>query len=67
MATPEKFEVYGKNLVCPHCGNDTFYTRESLLNTAGMAFFKLEWMNQPADNYICAMCGHIEWFHPMEG
>lgn len=63
---PERYQVNGRELKCPHCGNDTFYTRESLLNTAGMTFFKLDWMNQEADNYICSQCGRIEWFMPMD-
>ncbi len=58
----EKFELFGKQLVCPMCENDTFYTRETLMNTAGMAFFNLEFANKAADNYICDKCGYIYWF-----
>ena len=66
MSTPESFKIHGHALKCSHCGNDTFFTRESLLNTAGMTFFKLDWLNQPADNYVYSQCGHIERFLPVE-
>jgi predicted RNA-binding Zn-ribbon protein involved in translation (DUF1610 family) len=52
----------GHPLVCAHCKNDTFYHRSWLLNTAGMTFLNLDWLNQSATNYICSNCGKIEWF-----
>lgn len=61
----DAYEVFGKKLVCPICENDTFLTRETLMNTAGMAFFNLEWANRAATNYICDQCGYIHWFMPL--
>lgn len=66
MQKPSPYSVAGRELKCPHCGNNTFYTREIQLNTAVMEYFNLAWLNQSADNYICAQCGRIEWFLPME-
>jgi hypothetical protein len=31
-----------------------------------MTYFKLAWLNDSADNYVCSQCGHIEWFFEME-
>ncbi len=56
-------EINGKTLVCPHCNGETFHRGEAQLNTAGMTFLKLEWLNKTADLYICTQCGRIEWFH----
>ncbi len=66
MSTPEQIKINGRALKCPHCANDTFHTRESLLNTSGMEFLDLGWLNQPAQNYICSQCGRIEWFIPKD-
>ena len=62
MSEPSQYQVRGIALKCPHCANDTFYFREGLLNTAGMEFLDLGWLDQPSSNYICAVCGRIEWF-----
>lgn len=56
------YEVFGKKLVCPICDNDTFQTRETLMNTGGMALFNLEFANKSADNFICDKCGYVYWF-----
>ena len=66
MSEPSQYQVHGIALKCHHCGHNTFYTRDGLLNTAAMEILKLGWLNQPADIYICAACGHIEWFLPVE-
>ena len=52
----------GHKLRCPICGNNKFSKRKSLLNTRFLTFFKLDWANQGAINYICNQCGHIIWF-----
>ena len=46
---------------CPHCQHDLFYQRSWLLNTPGMTFFGMEWLNDSATCYVCAQCGRIEW------
>lgn len=34
------------------------------MNTKGMTFFKLDWANKEAENYICDSCGYVYWFLP---
>ena len=62
MDAPRRISRGGRPLKCLHCGNDEFHERSSLLNTAGMSFFNLDWLNASATNYICSNCGRIEWF-----
>lgn len=52
----------GRQVTCPICQHDLFWTRTTLMNTAGMTFLGLEWANKVADNYVCADCGHVLWF-----
>ena len=54
--------VYGRQLTCTVCGNTTFHERDSLLNTRLLTFFRLDWANAGAVNYICMRCGYIFWF-----
>ncbi|MDD5349370.1 MAG: hypothetical protein PHQ12_04080 [Chthoniobacteraceae bacterium] len=54
--------VNGHPLKCPHCGGVSFRREQAQLNTAGMTFLKLDWLNKSADTFICADCGRIEWF-----
>jgi predicted nucleic-acid-binding Zn-ribbon protein len=62
--SPEAKERYieGNKLACPICKNDKFWARETLMNTKGMTFLKLEWANKEAQNYICDGCGYVYWF-----
>lgn len=53
---------YGRTLACPICGHTRFHERNSLLNTRAATFFKVDWANKQATNYICAQCGYIFWF-----
>lgn len=54
--------VSGKQLICSVCGEDQFWERETLMNTAGASFFGFDWANQAAQNYICEHCGYVYWF-----
>jgi len=54
--------IRGKKLVCPICEEKKFWTRETLMNTAGMSFFNLDWANKRAINYVCDNCGYVYWF-----
>ncbi len=60
--TPPRFEIEGKEVKCPHCGNTTFAEGSAQLNTAGMTFVGLDWANKSAWTLMCTECGHIEWF-----
>jgi predicted nucleic-acid-binding Zn-ribbon protein len=59
---PHSFQIQGKNIVCPHCGNVRFELGSSLLNTAGMTFFNLDWANRQATILTCTTCTQIQWF-----
>jgi predicted nucleic-acid-binding Zn-ribbon protein len=59
---PHSFRIQGKNITCPHCGNDQFEQRFILLNTPGMTFFNLDWANRTASVLACTRCSHLQWF-----
>ena len=52
----------GNKLECNICKHDKFWGRTTLMNTPKMTFFKLDWANKSALNYICNNCGHVHWF-----
>lgn len=54
--------IKGNKLKCNVCNNNTFWGRETLMNTPRMTFFKLDWLNKSAKNYVCNNCGHVLWF-----
>ena len=62
---PGKFEIGGKEIICPHCGNDTFAKGEGQLNTSLMTFFQLDWLDETATVMVCAQCSQIQWFGKM--
>jgi len=55
-------QVGDRRLTCTVCGYQQIHERNSLLNTRAATFFKLDWANKEATNYICAQCGYIFWF-----
>ena len=55
-------QVGERKLTCTICGHQQFHERNSLLNTRAATFFKVDWANKEATNYICAQCGYIFWF-----
>ena len=50
--------IKGEKLECKHCNHDKFWERETLMNTKKMTFFKLDWANKQAKNFICNNCGY---------
>ncbi|SDJ95242.1 hypothetical protein [Natronincola ferrireducens] len=58
----EKLVVEGKEILCPICGHDKYWTRETLMNTAGASFLGFDWANKAATNYVCHQCGYVLWF-----
>ncbi len=57
------YEVMGRKLKCPICEYGKFWTRTTLMNTAGATFFGFDWANKEAQNYVCGQCSYILWFH----
>jgi predicted nucleic-acid-binding Zn-ribbon protein len=62
MEQPTTITLSGLPLHCPHCQHTRFFERNWQLNTSGMSFFDLDWLNRSAKNFVCARCGRIEWF-----
>ena len=54
--------IRSKTLVCPVCGNRFFTERAAQLNTAGMSFLDLDFLNKTAQCYVCSECTHFIWF-----
>lgn len=59
---PGKFEAAGIKIVCPHCKNDQFERSQAQLNTAGLTFLGLDWLNKSASILVCSHCSYIQWF-----
>ncbi|OXN01076.1 hypothetical protein [Bifidobacterium vansinderenii] len=59
---PHTYESNGHEIVCSQCGGRAFIKGEALLNTAGMTFLDLDFLNRSADILVCEECSHVEWF-----
>jgi uncharacterized protein len=62
ITTPTRFRVREIPIVCPLCGHDEFDQRSMLMNTSGMTFLNMDWLNKSACALICKRCGRIELF-----
>lgn len=47
---------------CVHCKHNKFEQGKALLNTRGLTFLELDWLNNDATTLICKRCGFIHWF-----
>ena len=59
---PGQFAAGGVMVRCTHCQETEFERREAQLNTAGMTFLDLDWMNRGGTALVCTNCGLIQWF-----
>jgi len=59
---PGSYYAAGKKVLCPHCQHDQFESKVFLLNTRGLTFFNLDWLNAAATALSCSNCGLIQWF-----
>lgn len=66
FGNPGSRSIFGRSLVCPICGNRSFYERETLVSAAGDAFHGFDPAKTPVKTYICDRCGYMFWFHPVE-
>jgi hypothetical protein len=57
-----RFEAGGTRILCAHCSSDLFEPRQVLLNTRGLTFMRLDWLNRSATALVCAKCGRIQFF-----
>jgi hypothetical protein len=44
---------------CLHCNHDRFHRGNALLNTRGLTFFDLDWLNRGATTLVCNQCGFV--------
>lgn len=49
----------GIQIICSHCKNERFLEGHILLNTRGLTFLGLEWLNKSAITLVCIRCGYI--------
>ncbi len=49
-------------LACLVCGGTSYAQREIKMNTTGMSFLDLDWLNKSADGAICLRCGYVHTF-----
>lgn len=57
-----KYKSNEVQVICIHCKHDKFDLGKALLNSRGMTFFDLDWLNESANTLICKRCGYIHWF-----
>jgi predicted nucleic-acid-binding Zn-ribbon protein len=57
-----KVIVLEKPLVCYVCGNDNFLQREIKMQTTGLTFFDLDFLNESSDGVVCNRCGYVHMF-----
>lgn len=63
QAKGQKYEsAAGIQIICGHCNHDHFLQGKALLNSRGLTFFDLEWLNEAAITLMCDKCGYIQWF-----
>jgi hypothetical protein len=59
---PGSYWAAGAKIVCPNCQHDQFRSQTVLLNTRGLTFLKLDWLNAAATILACSHCSLIQWF-----
>ena len=61
VSESRRFEAGGAAVLCPHCTN-VGPSASNLLNTRGLTFLKLDWLNRFGAALVCARCGRIQLF-----
>lgn len=54
--------MQGRVVLCAHCEGTVFQKRRLMLNTKGLTFLELDWLNAEANVLVCEQCSHMEWF-----
>lgn len=57
-----RYRVAGRDMACQLCQGTAFTERKVKLNTGGMSFFNLDWLNRSAAGLICDSCGYVHMF-----
>lgn len=58
----DEFQSGGIDIRCTQCGGTHFRRRKMLLNTRGLTYFNLDWLNKGAMALICKQCKMIQLF-----
>ena len=64
--TAAPFVTHNKALRCHFCDHDRFFQREGKIQTTGLTFFDLDWLNRSATCVVCERCGYVHWFLPAD-
>ena len=59
-------QINGMQLACQICRHGEFWHQSAQLHTGLATFFNVEFANRSADCAICARCGYVHWFMPLE-
>ena len=59
---PAAFTAAEKLVSCPHCGGESFDERQAVVNTRGLTFFGLDWLDRGATVLSCTRCGLLQWY-----
>lgn len=66
VTEPTTVDIHNRPLECHVCRHDYFWRHEAQIHTPAATFFDLEWANRLATCCICARCGYVHWFLPIE-
>ena len=58
----DEFRSGGRDIRCTQCGGTHFRRRKMLMNTRGLTYFKLDWLNKGAMALICKQCRMVQLF-----
>ena len=57
-----RYTAAGRPVSCAQCGADEFVARPAVVNTRGLTFFGLDWLDRGAVVLVCERCGLLTWF-----
>ena len=58
----DEFQSGGRDIRCTQCGGKHFRKRKMLMNTRGLTYFNLDWLNKGATALICTQCKMVQLF-----
>ena len=58
----DEFQSGGRDIRCTQCGGTHFRKRKMLMNTRGLTYFNLDWLNKGAMALICKQCKMVQLF-----
>lgn len=57
-----RYKVNDIEISCVQCNHNKFELGKALLNTRGLTFLDVEWLNNSATTLICKRCSFVHWF-----